>query len=52
MELTDPAKLKAQKTYDAAADLFDARPLAFWARHGERTVAHVVWLEGGAVRAY
>jgi len=42
MELTDPAKLKAQKTYDAAKDLFDARPLGFWARYGERTIA---WLQ-------
>jgi ubiquinone/menaquinone biosynthesis C-methylase UbiE len=38
MELSDPAKLKAQKTYDAAADVFDARPLGFWARYGERTI--------------
>ena len=38
MELTDPAKLKAQKTYDAAADLFDAPSLGFWARYGQRTV--------------
>src|SRR5262245_36078364 len=38
MELTDPAKLKAQQTYDAAAELFDAPPLGFWARYGRRTV--------------
>jgi ubiquinone/menaquinone biosynthesis C-methylase UbiE len=47
MELTDPAKLKAQKTYNAAADLFDARPLGFWARYGARTVARL-HLKGGA----
>jgi ubiquinone/menaquinone biosynthesis C-methylase UbiE len=47
MEPTDPAKIKAQKTYDAAADLFDARPLGFWARYGERTVARLQ-LEPGA----
>lgn len=41
MELTDPIKLKAQKTYNAAADLYDARPLGFWARYGERTVARL-----------
>jgi hypothetical protein len=31
VDLSDPAKLKAQRTYDAAADAFDARPLGFWA---------------------
>jgi ubiquinone/menaquinone biosynthesis C-methylase UbiE len=32
------AKLKAEKTYNAAADCFDAEPLAFWDRYGQRTV--------------
>jgi ubiquinone/menaquinone biosynthesis C-methylase UbiE len=49
MELTDPAKLKAQKTYDAAADLFDARPLGFWARYGERTVERLQLNPGATV---
>ena len=49
MELTDLAKLKAQKTYDAAADLFDARPLAFWARYGEPTVARLQLRPGATV---
>src|SRR5207247_11278453 len=38
--LSDPleaARLKAEKTYNAAADCFDAEPLAFWARSGRRT---------------
>jgi ubiquinone/menaquinone biosynthesis C-methylase UbiE len=49
MELTDPAKLKAQKTFDAAADLFDGRPLGFWARYGERTVARLKLKPGATV---
>jgi len=32
------AKLKAEKTYNAAADYFDAGPLSFWERYGRRTV--------------
>ena len=39
--MSDPlaaAKLKAEKAYNAAADYFDAEPLAFWARYGRRTV--------------
>ncbi len=34
----EAAKLKAEKTYNAAADYFDAEPLAFWDRYGRRTV--------------
>ena len=34
----EAAKLKAEKTYNAAADNFDAAPLAFWDRYGRRTV--------------
>ncbi len=49
MNLTDPVKLKAQKTYDAAADHFDARPLGFWARYGQRTVERLMLPEGGSV---
>jgi ubiquinone/menaquinone biosynthesis C-methylase UbiE len=39
--MSDPlaaAKLKAETAYNAAADYFDAEPLAFWARYGRRTV--------------
>jgi ubiquinone/menaquinone biosynthesis C-methylase UbiE len=39
--MSDPleaAKVKAEKTYNAAADYFDAEPLAFWDRYGRRTV--------------
>lgn len=32
------ARLKAQQTYNAAADHFDAEPLGFWSRIGQRTV--------------
>lgn len=34
----ETAKLKAEKTYNAAADTFDAEPLAFWDRYGRRSV--------------
>ncbi|HKC13093.1 MAG TPA: class I SAM-dependent methyltransferase [Vicinamibacteria bacterium] len=39
--MVDPleaAKLKAEQTYNAAADSFDAEPLAFWSRCGRRTI--------------
>ena len=36
--INDPAKLKAEATYNAAADHFDDGPLAFWDRYGRRTV--------------
>lgn len=49
MELTDLAKLKAQKTYDTAADLFDAHPLGFWARYGEHTVVRLRLKPGATV---
>ncbi len=32
------ARLKTVATYDAAADHFDAAPLAFWSRHGQHAV--------------
>ena len=35
---TDPAKLKAATTYNAAADHFDDEPLGFWERTGRRTI--------------
>lgn len=40
-------RLKAEKTYDAAADDFDAEPLAFWDRYGRRTIERLR-LEPGA----
>jgi ubiquinone/menaquinone biosynthesis C-methylase UbiE len=36
--INDLAKLKAEATYNAAADHFDDGPLAFWDRYGRRTV--------------
>ena len=36
--VNDPAKLKAEATYNAAVDHFDDGPLAFWDRYGRRTV--------------
>jgi len=41
------AKQKAEKTYNAAADYFDAEPLAFWERYGRRTIERLN-LAGGA----
>ena len=43
----EAAKLKAEATYNAAADAFDAKPLAFWDRYGRRTVERLK-LRGGA----
>src|SRR5215213_11867607 len=37
--ITEPAKLKAAATYNAAADHFDDGPLAFWDRYGRKTIA-------------
>jgi len=36
--ISEPSKLKAEVTYNAAADHFDDGPLAFWDRYGRRTV--------------
>jgi ubiquinone/menaquinone biosynthesis C-methylase UbiE len=46
---TDPAKLKAQMAYNAAADHFDDEPLAFWARLGARTVERMALPFGATV---
>ena len=43
------AKLKAEKTYNTAADYFDATPLAFWERYGRRTVERLKLARGAAV---
>ena len=37
-KITEPAKLKAATTYNAAADHFDDGPLAFWDRYGRETI--------------
>jgi ubiquinone/menaquinone biosynthesis C-methylase UbiE len=45
----EAAKLKAEKTYNAAADEFDAEPLAFWDRYGRRTVERLTLRRGANV---
>jgi ubiquinone/menaquinone biosynthesis C-methylase UbiE len=45
----DPARLKAQKTYNLASDYFDAPPLGFWARYGRRTVERLALHLGARV---
>ena len=47
--LTDPAKLKAARTYNSAADHFDDPPLAFWERYGRRTVERLALKRGSTV---
>src|SRR3954467_11094680 len=37
-KITEPAKLKAETPYNAAADHFDDGPLAFWDRYGRETI--------------
>jgi ubiquinone/menaquinone biosynthesis C-methylase UbiE len=45
----DPAKLKAEATYNSAADHFDDDPLAFWDRYGRRTVERLSLARGSSV---
>jgi len=45
----EAAKLKAAATYNAAADHFDDRPLAFWDRYGSRTIERLALTRGSAV---
>jgi len=47
--VNDPAKLKAEATYNAAADHFDDGPLAFWERYGRRTVERLLLTPGSSV---
>jgi ubiquinone/menaquinone biosynthesis C-methylase UbiE len=47
--VSDPAKLKAEATYNAAADHFDDGPLAFWDRYGRRTVERLSLAPGSSV---
>lgn len=49
MKLTDPAKIKAATTYNAAADNFDAGPLGFWDRYGRKTVTRLNLSRGARV---
>jgi ubiquinone/menaquinone biosynthesis C-methylase UbiE len=42
-------KLKAEKAYNAAAESFDAEPLAFWNRHGRRTIERMSLRRGAHV---
>lgn len=43
------AKLKVEKTFNAAADHFDAEPLAFWDRCGRRTIERLSLGHGARV---
>jgi ubiquinone/menaquinone biosynthesis C-methylase UbiE len=45
----DAAKLKAEATYSSAADCFDAAPLGFWARTGQRAVERLALRPGAHV---
>ncbi|GAC1583434.1 MAG: hypothetical protein NVS3B24_22120 [Candidatus Dormibacteria bacterium] len=45
----DATKARARDTYDAAADHFDAAPLSFWARIGQRTVDRLRLAAGNRV---
>jgi ubiquinone/menaquinone biosynthesis C-methylase UbiE len=45
----EAAKLKAEKTYNSAADKFDAEPLGFWDRYGRRTVERLKLKRGAHV---
>ncbi|MEW5757720.1 MAG: class I SAM-dependent methyltransferase [Pseudomonadota bacterium] len=43
------AKLKAERTYNSAADTFDAEPLGFWDRYGRQTVERMQLRRGARV---
>jgi ubiquinone/menaquinone biosynthesis C-methylase UbiE len=47
--ISDPSKLKAEATYNAAADHFDDGPLAFWDRYGRRTVDRLCLAPGSSL---
>lgn len=46
LTITEPAKLKAVTTYNAAADHFDDEPLGFWSRYGASTVEQLALRPG------
>lgn len=43
------AKRKAENTYNAASDKFNAEPLAFWDRYGKQTVDRMQLRTGARV---
>jgi ubiquinone/menaquinone biosynthesis C-methylase UbiE len=45
----DAARRKAEATYNAASDRFDAVPLGFWDRYGRRTVERLALRPGARV---
>src|SRR5690242_12009092 len=47
--MLDEAAERARRTYDAAADHYDAPGLAFWARSGARTVERLGLPTGASV---
>jgi SAM-dependent methyltransferase len=47
--MIDDPKRRAESTYNAAADFFDAAPLAFWERIGRRTVERISLKPGAHV---
>jgi 2-polyprenyl-3-methyl-5-hydroxy-6-metoxy-1,4-benzoquinol methylase len=47
--ITEPAKLRAATTYNAASDHFDDEPLGFWKRYGERTIERLALRSGARV---
>jgi ubiquinone/menaquinone biosynthesis C-methylase UbiE len=49
LNLTEPAKIKAAKTYNSAADHFDNPALGFWDVHGRRTIELLALRPGSTV---
>src|SRR5436305_9764180 len=47
--ISDPSKLKAEATYNAAADHFDDGPLAFWDRYGRGTIERLQLKPGSTI---
>ena len=47
--ITEPAKLRAATTYNAASDHFDDEPLGFWKRYGKRTIERLALRPGSRV---
>jgi ubiquinone/menaquinone biosynthesis C-methylase UbiE len=45
----EAARAKAEATYNSAADHFDAPPLAFWDRYGQRTIDRLQLERGASV---
>src|ERR1041385_504762 len=49
IHVSEPGKIKAMTTYNAASDHFDGEPLAFWDRYGKRTVERLAISSGSTV---